>query len=313
MHFFILTIIAAALAFVGFAPAYAQVGLRASVTVTSPHIRLRDLFPGAENDAVIANTPVPGRRLVLDVYALKRIAKRHNVRWQPRTRFDQSTVTRESRVLKTTEIESALQQALAGTGIAADSQVELTNRSINIRVATGVPSPFRIDNPVRDANTGRISAVLAVATGGREALSYRLDGFTYTVIDVPVLNRRIRRGEVIASGDVIWKKYRKALVGRNVVRDRRTAIGQAARRYLAAGGPFQIDDLEAPKLVRKGALVTIQLVTANLRLTAKARAIEDGAMNDTIRVVNVRSKKTVEAIVRGPTTVVIPTASAVVN
>jgi flagellar basal body P-ring formation protein FlgA len=306
MHFFILTIIAAAIAFAGFAPAYAQVSLRAAVAVNTADITVRDIFPGAVSNAVVAKTPAPGRRLVLDSYTLQRIAKRHKVLWRPRTRLDQAVVTRESRVLKTSEIERALLQSLAGDSLTASQQVELTNRSTRIRVATNLAAPFRIENPIIDRRSGRISAILAVATDNNEKLNYRLEGITYSVIEVPVPNRRIRRGEVIGAGDVIWKKIRKADVGRNVVRERRSAIGQAARRYLGNGTQIMIDDLEAPKLVRKGALVTIQLETLNLRLTVKARASEDGALNDTIRVVNVRSKKTVEAIVRSPSKVVIP-------
>ena len=56
MHFFILTIIAAAIAFAGFAPAYAQVGLRAAVAVNTADITVRDIFPGAESNAVVAKT-----------------------------------------------------------------------------------------------------------------------------------------------------------------------------------------------------------------------------------------------------------------
>lgn len=306
MQFFILTIIAAAIAFAGFAPAYAQVGLRAAVAVDAAEVTVQDIFPGAESDAVVARTPAPGRRLILDVYTLRRIAKRHNVRWQPRTRLDQTVVTRQSRVLNTSEIEAALQRSLVAHGLPEDRKVELANRSINIRVATNLATPFRINNAIMDSRNRRVSAVLAVTTEGREKLNYRLEGFTYSVVEVPVLNRRIRRGEVIAAGDVIWKSIRKDNLGRNVVRDRKAAIGQAARRYLASGAQIMIDDLESPKIIRKGSLVTIYLETANLRLTAKARASEDGAMNETIRVVNVRSKKIVEAVVRGPSKVAIP-------
>tara|TARA_R110000868_G_scaffold4155_8_gene25295 strand:+ start:38711 stop:39652 length:942 start_codon:yes stop_codon:yes gene_type:complete len=306
MQFFILTVIAAAIAFAGFAPAYAQVSLRAAVAVDTTEVTVQDVFPGAESNAVIAKTPAPGRRLILDAYTLKRIAKRHNVLWQPRTRLDQAVVTRESRILNTSEIEAALRRALTGAGMPDSQQVELTNRVTRISVATNVASPFRIDNPVIDRQNGRISAILTVTSGTSDKLNYRLDAFTYSVIDVPVLNRRIRRGEVIEAADVIWKKTRKDDVGRNVVRMREAAIGQAARRYLAAGAQIMIDDLEPPTLVRKGALVTIHLDTPNLHLTAKARASEDGALNQTIRVVNVRSKRTVEAVVRSPSKVVIP-------
>lgn len=313
MHFFILTIITAAIAFAGFAPAYAQVGLRATVTVDTPEIMVRDVFPGAQTEAVIGKTPAPGRRLVLDAYTLQRIAKRHKIDWRARTRFEQAVVTRRSRVLNAAEIETTLRRSLVRQGLPDDSQVELTNRSLSIRVATNMSQPFHIENPVIDSRSGRVSAFLSVGTETGEKLRYRLDGFTYSVIEIPVPNRRIRRGEIIKAGDVIWKKVRKDDAGRNVVRDRKTVVGQSARRYLAANRKMMIDDLEAPKLVRKGALVTIHLVTSNLRLTAKARASEDGALNETIRVVNVRSRKTVEAIVRSPSRVVIPTENTVTH
>lgn len=313
MNFFILTIIAAAIAFAGFAPAYAQVNLRAVVAVDTPEITVRDIFPGAQSEAVIGKTPAPGRRLVLDAYTLQRIAKRHKIQWHARTRFEQSVVTRRSRVLNPAEIETTLRRALIRQGLTDDHQVELSNRSLNIRVATNMSQPYYIENSVIDRRSGRVSAFLTVGTETGEKLKYRLDGFTYSVIEIPVPNRRVRRGEIIKAGDVIWKKVRKDDVGRNVVRDRKTVVGQSARRYLAANRKMMIDDLEAPKLVRKGSLVTIHLDTSNLRLTAKARASEDGALNQTIRVVNVRSRKTVEAVVRSPSRVVIPTADTVTN
>ena len=45
--------------------------------------------------------------------------------------------------------------------------------------------------------------------------------------------------------------------------------------------------------------VTIVLQTDAMTLTAQGRASEDGAKGDTIRVVNLRSKKTIEAVVSG--------------
>lgn len=307
MRFFILIIIAAAIAFAGFAPAYAQVSHRTAVSVDTSEVSIKDVFPGAKSEAVIAKTPVPGRRLILDAYTLQRIAKRHNIQWQARTRFEQSVVTRQSRILNPAEIETTLRRSLVRQGLTDENQVELSNRSLKIQVATNMSRPYHIENTVIDSRSGRVSATLTVGTETGEKLNYRLDAFTYSVTEIPVPNRRIRRGEVITTDDVIWKKVRKDDIGRNVVRDRSSVIGQSARRYLAANRKVMIDDLEAPTIIRKGSLVTIHLDTANLRLTAKARASEDGALNETIQVVNIRSRKTVEAIVRSPSRVVIPT------
>lgn len=306
MHIVILSLLAAALAFAGFAPAYADVSLRSSVVVTGPEVRVDDIFPGATSHAVVARTPVPGRKLLFDAFMLQSIAKRYGVDWRPETRFAQAVVSRDGRNVEGPEIEAALLQALRGKGLGDDVRIELTNKSVTIPVANGPAAPFVIENPVLDEQTRRISAVVAVASEGAETTRYRIDATSYTVIEVPVLNRRVRRGETIQKTDIAWKSVRKDTVGRNTVVDAEALQGQAARRYLAEDRPLNTDDVEPPVLVRKGSLVTVYFETANLLLTAKAKASDDGALNDTIRVVNVRSKKEIEAIVRGPTSVYIP-------
>ena len=211
------------------------------------------------------------------------------------------------------EIEAAVMNALGSDELDSSTRIELTNRAANIRIADNLANAYRVENAFIDARSGRVTATLAVAGGRTGDLKYRLDGISYSIVEIPTVSRRVRRGETISSSDVVWKKIRKDLVGRNIVRDRSAVVGKASRRFLTPGKPLLINDLEAPKLIRKGALVTIYLETDNLRLTAKARASEDGALNDTIQVVNVRSKKVVEAIVRSPTKVVIPTELPATN
>lgn len=287
--------------------AAASAVVRDSVVLDGPQLRVSDIFSGTKSDAVVSPAPAPGRRLVFDRYALARIAKQHGVSWYPRSNYVQTVVTRDSRILGADEVETALRRALVDGGMSKDRKIELTNRGLSIPVATNIGHAFDIENATFDDRTDHATAILAVNADDGSTTRYRLDAVTYTVTDIPVLGRRIRRGETIEKSDVIWKQVRKDTVGRNVITARDGVVGQAARRYLSPGQPLQIDDVEAPKIIRKGAIVTIVYKIANLELTAKARANEDGAYNDTIRVVNIRSKRTIEAIVRSPTQVVIPT------
>jgi flagella basal body P-ring formation protein FlgA len=306
MHLVILTLLVAAIAFAGFAPAYAAASLRSVVTVSGPDVRVDDIFPGAASRAVVARTPVPGRKLLFDAVMLQGIAKRYGVDWQPETRFAQAVVSRDTRTVEGQEIEDALLRALRAKGLGEDVRIDLTNRSLSIPVANGPGTPYVIESPVMDEQTRRISAVVAVAVEGAETMRYRIDATSYTVIEIPVLNRRVRRGETIQKADISWKPVRRETVGRNTILDAEALQGQAARRYLAEERPLNTDDVEAPVLVRKGNLVTVYFETSNLLLSAKARANDDGALNQTIRVVNVRSKKEIEAVVRSATSVYIP-------
>jgi flagellar basal body P-ring formation protein FlgA len=60
--------------------------------------------------------------------------------------------------------------------------------------------------------------------------------------------------------------------------------------------------------VEKGALVTMIVQTPFMTLSTQGRALDEGAMGDTIRVMNARSRKVVEAQVTKSDTVMIQTA-----
>jgi hypothetical protein len=51
--------------------------------------------------------------------------------------------------------------------------------------------------------------------------------------------------------------------------------------------------------VRRGETVELTYVTPGIRLTTRARAASDGAVGDTVRLVNLQSNRTVEAVVTG--------------
>lgn len=56
----------------------------------------------------------------------------------------------------------------------------------------------------------------------------------------------------------------------------------------------------ADAVVRRGETVTLQYAAPGLSLSMRARALEDGAVGDTIRFLNTSSNRTIEATVTGP-------------
>ena len=92
--------------------------------------------------------------------------------------------------------------------------------------------------------------------------------------------------------------------------DANRLIGQEVRRGGNAGQPLRIGDLRAPILVSKNSTVTMQLQTANMRLSSKGRAMDDASMGDAVRIMNLQSKTVVEATVIGASTVQVMPAAA---
>lgn len=72
--------------------------------------------------------------------------------------------------------------------------------------------------------------------------------------------------------------------------------GGARATIPASGGGRTLADAA----VRRGESVTLQYAAPGLSLSMRARALEDGAVGDSVRFLNTSSNRTVEAIVTGP-------------
>jgi flagella basal body P-ring formation protein FlgA len=124
-----------------------------------------------------------------------------------------------------------------------------------------------------------------------------VSGKALTVIEVPVLTRRIGRDEVIGQRDVAWVSRPVDAISANHIRDAAKLIGMAARRSIRPDRPVRETDVSAPVLVPRNSLVTLMVETERMRLTAQGRALQDGAKGEVVRVVNTKSNTTVSGVV----------------
>ncbi|MGA0539506.1 flagellar basal body P-ring formation chaperone FlgA [Neotabrizicola sp. VNH66] len=77
------------------------------------------------------------------------------------------------------------------------------------------------------------------------------------------------------------------------------AVGLETRVAIYAGRPVRAQDIGAPALVERNAIVTLVYSGAGLSIRTEGRALARGGAGDTIRVMNLSSKTTVSGIV-GP-------------
>ena len=71
-------------------------------------------------------------------------------------------------------------------------------------------------------------------------------------------------------------------------------FGKRLKRSLRLGQPLLRKQVEFPPLIKRGDRVTIQVRRGGLMLTAAVEAKEDGVLDDTIRVINLSSRKVVQ-------------------
>jgi flagella basal body P-ring formation protein FlgA len=117
---------------------------------------------------------------------------------------------------------------------------------------------------------------------------------------VAVLTRPLDRGEVIQEADVAVERRDRRTIGEGTVTDPLELVGLATRRPLREGDVVRPDHVEPPRVVRRGQLVTMVYESPGLALTARGRALADGAVGDAVSVINEQSRRTVDATVIGP-------------
>lgn len=286
--------------------------LRGDVTVESDVIRLADLFAdaGKRGEMVVASAPAPGRRDVITARELSTIARRAGLRWRPANRYDRVVIRRAARIIGTDEITRKLRTALLAQGMPKTHRIALSKSDMVLYAAIGVSRPIKLVNPRYTARSGRFGAIFLVPTGPDSDRRVQVTGEVYEVVEVPVLVQRARRGELIRARDLSTVTLRRNAIARDAILDPAEIVGLTPKRYLREGVPLRPGDLAPPLLVRKGSLVTVTLRTARLVITARARAIDSGARGDVVRVINQRSKSTIEGVVAGPGLVTVHTPFA---
>ena len=279
------------------------VRLRHSVTVETSYVTLGDLFNGLNDpalaDKTVAYAPQPGRRVTLDYRWLTAIAQRERLDWRPRSRRDAVLIERASLIIEADDIETELNAALDQQGIDGPRDVQLANQNFQLHLATDMAPIVKVRQISINQRTRRFSATIVTGADTDQERRYKVSGTYFPVVEVPVTTRAIARGEVIEEGDVQYQSVRAARVKAQAIRDLTDVIGKAAQRTLQAETILTRRDVRIPILVKRNAIVNMILQTPTLNITTQGRALENGGMDETVRVMNTDSRKTIEARVSG--------------
>jgi flagella basal body P-ring formation protein FlgA len=296
----ILIMLTAAAAFVAAVSAHAAT-LRGDGLVEGERVTLGDLFEGVGERAGVAvgQAPAPGRRAVYDAVTLHRIARQNGVDWAPAGQADRVALTRASATIRAEQVQLALAEALEGRIRDGRIEVELDNRALELHLPAGVAPVVSVEALTYDQALGRFSGSV-LAGRGRDEIRAPVTGRAVAVVDVPVPSRRLKPGEAIGAGDVTWVEMRAGRGTEDVARTEAQLVGLAPKRGLPANQPVRLSDLRRPMMVEKGQLVVISLEGRGMQLTAKGRALGDGAQGEVVRVVNTMSNRTIEGTVAGP-------------
>jgi len=279
--------------------------LRPFVELDDSAIHLGDVFDNAGRyaDRPIASAPEPGESVVLEAAWLWRVANAYSLDWRPASRLETSTIRRASTRIPASTLAELIHQA-AAREISGDPDLidlEFDTPLGDVNLTPGNEATVRLDRWSFDPASGRFSANMAAPAEGTPQRMTNVSGRVHRLALVPVPTRRIGQGEVIGRGDIDWQPMREQNLGRSVIAGETVdVVGMAARRPLSAGTALRATDVEPPILVERRANVMVVLQMPQMTLTMQGKALDRGALGETVRVENLHSKRLVEGVVSGP-------------
>jgi flagella basal body P-ring formation protein FlgA len=230
--------------------------------------------------------------------------------------IEQIEITRESRVISRDDIERRIARALSGQqpGLANADKLAVTfdREPRSIYLEAGAKAELEVVRAAYDPRSSRFDVTLTVpgSAAARNA-PLRFIGTIRETVDVPMLNRAVNRGEIIREADVTIERKFRTDVSPDAIIVPGTIVGLAARQNLRQAVAIRRSEVVRPEIVRREEMVTIVYEVPGILLTSRGKAIESGADGDLINVLNIQSKRTIQATVTGPGRVTIAPATPV--
>ncbi|MDR3424168.1 MAG: flagellar basal body P-ring formation chaperone FlgA [Alphaproteobacteria bacterium] len=272
-------------------------------------VRLSDLFAGvpSEIDRDIAQAPPPCKPAVYNEIVLDKLAETYRLDWQAQG-TDHVTVSSACARVTADMIRTAVIAKIKTD--ASDKKlnfdIAFDTRDLEIDLPTDKLPNFRLENFAYDPTARQFRADFTAETPlGPYVVP--LTGRVSVKRTVPVLAHRLEAGETVALSDLDWIEVPDERITADVITETNQLVGREVRRDIAEGSILRAHDVIPQRLVQRGSLVTMKIETPFISISAQGKAQQDGALGDTVRVVNTQSNRIVEGVVTGPGTIEIRT------
>lgn len=290
--------------------------LRARVMVDGDVVRLGDLFeqPLSDGDVAVAQAPKAGQTLSLDARFLQHVARAYRLDWKPSSKYQKIVIGRMSQRVTAPMVRDAVAVAVQERiGSSSDLDIVLDGGDLELDLPTDVENSVAVSAINFDPNSNRFAAILVAPADGPPIIQRNVFGTAYEMAQIPVPKRLISAGETISAGDLEWQAVHLTRLSANSLTDAEQLIGRTAKRPLKAGQLLRQSDVAVSPVIRKNDLIHLVVKTGQMTLTVQGKALQDAALGQTIRVINVNSNRQLSGTVVDAGTVAIGFSVAAIN
>ena len=118
--------------------------------------------------------------------------------------------------------------------------------------------------------------------------------------EVPMLITDVRRGDEITPDMISYEEMNPNRRIQGLIRSAHVLDGMEATRTIRAGQPIAMRDIRPVSVVRQGDPIQLVYERGALRLVVSARALNDAARGEPVRVQNLQSNRSMDAVAWGP-------------
>ena len=290
--------------------------LRERIMVDDDVVRLGDLFqePISDGDIAVARAPRPGETLALEARFLQQVARAYRLEWTPSSRYEKIVVGRMSQKVTGDMVRAALADAAQEkTGSANDLHVAIDGGDLEFDLPTDVENSVTVKAMNFNPASSRFAAILVAPADGVALIERTVYGTVYEMAQVPVPSRLISAGEVVGADDLDWQAVQIGRLANNSLTDAQQIVGHMAKRPLKAGQVLRTSDLAMAPAVKRNDLVQLVVQTGQMTLTVQGKVLQDAAIGQTVRVVNVASNRQLSGTVIDGGTVAVGVNALAIN
>ncbi|TAH37569.1 MAG: flagellar basal body P-ring formation protein FlgA [Alphaproteobacteria bacterium] len=207
---------------------------------------------------------------------------------------EKATVT--PRVITDAELIAAVKAAALDQGYGSNVQVRVSRNGKNL-ISMSANDQIILDNLEINKAAQSFTVEASLSDSPKQRINFA--GRIISMISVPVLSTQRNAGETIEDADIAFVDMEQASLGNSAITNVEQLVGKTAKRLIASGSVIRTGMVSAPIVVRKNDLITMLYQTEYLTISHQARALNDGAMGDTIRALNTQTNKILDAVVTG--------------
>lgn len=121
--------------------------------------------------------------------------------------------------------------------------------------------------------------------------SFKISGRVDHYSKAAYARQPLKKNTVLSEADIEWKRVPVAANKEDVVTQVAQVSGKRLLKDVNPAQPIRSGDVGDPSVIKRGDMVTMVFQQEGLTVTAKGKVQEDGAQGSTVRVVNVKSHR----------------------